>query len=180
MARTISLAALTVLELSAAERVRCAAAALCDLAACYGLVVSLEFMPWTDAPDLASALRIVEQAGRDNGAVLVDAFHLSRSQGTSAEVARVPRRRLAYMQLCDVPALVPTTLDAIRAEARAERRFPGDGELDPLALLKALPHDLPIGLEVPTHALARSVGAVERARRALAGTQALLARLEGM
>jgi hypothetical protein len=41
-------------------------AALCDLAAPYGLHPHLEFMPWTDACNLSRPLRIVEAAGREN------------------------------------------------------------------------------------------------------------------
>jgi regulator of protease activity HflC (stomatin/prohibitin superfamily) len=51
----------------------------CDLADRYGLRVDLEFIPWTEAKDLRQAARIVERAGRTNGGVLIDPFHLSRS-----------------------------------------------------------------------------------------------------
>lgn len=152
--------------------------AFCDLAARHGLGASLEFMPWTDAKDLPQAARIVEASHRANAAVLVDPFHLSRSRSHIEDVARLPRGRLHFMQFCDVPAALPPTMDAILAEARAERRFPGEGELDLLALLRAVPRDLPLSLEVPTHTLAKTVGAVERAKRALAGTRRLLERLD--
>lgn len=152
-------------------------AALCDVAARHGLGVNLECMPWTEVATLADARRTADAAARPNGGVLVDAFHWSRSHGTVADVAAIPRTQLRYAQLCDVPAAVPPTLDAIRDEARAERRFPGDGGLDLPGLLRALPPDLPLALEIPTHTLARTVGAVERARRALAATHALLAQV---
>ena len=153
-------------------------AAFCDLAAKYGLTASLEFMPWTDARNLTQAARIVGRAARRNGGVLIDAFHLSRSGGRIEDIATLPAEWLRFMQLCDVPAQVPPTMDEILAEARAERLFPGEGGLDLLGLLRALPRDLPISVEVPMHTLARAVGAVERAGRALAGAKALLARLD--
>jgi sugar phosphate isomerase/epimerase len=59
-------------------------------------------------------------------------------------------------------------------QARAERLMPGDGALDLRGMLAALPRELPISLEVPMHELARSVPAVERARRMLAKTRRLL------
>ena len=152
-------------------------AAFCDLAARHGLGANLEFMPWTDARDLSQAARIVGQAGRANGGVLIDAFHLSRSGSRVEQIAALPPARLRYLQLCDVPAAIPPTLDAILAEARAERRFPGDGGLDLAGLLRAVPRHLPLSLEIPTQALARSLGASERARRALLATRALLALL---
>jgi sugar phosphate isomerase/epimerase len=82
------------------------------------------------------------------------------------------------MQICDVPAAIPPTMDAILAEARAERLFPGEGSIDLLGLLRALPRDMPLSVEVPTRTLAESVGAIERARRALAATQRVLAQLD--
>ena len=154
-------------------------AALCDLAARHGIGAHLEFMAWTDAKDLAQAARIVERANKANGGILVDAFHLSRSRSRAEDIARLPASRFRYAQLCDMPAAIPPTMEAILAEARAERLFPGEGELDLVALVRALPRGIPLSLEVPTLALARSVPALERARRALAGARRVLAKAEG-
>jgi len=153
-------------------------AAFCDLADRYGLGAGLEFMPWTDAKDLPHAARIVERAARANAAVLIDPFHLSRSRSRIADIASIPPSQLRCMQFCDVPDAIPPTMDAILAEARAERLFPGEGEVDLRGLLRAVPRDIPLSVEVPTHTLARSIGATERARRALAATRRVLARLD--
>ena len=59
-------------------------------AAPYGLTADLEFMPWTYVPDLATANKIVAQAGQPNAGVLVDALHFDRSNSSIAELARVP------------------------------------------------------------------------------------------
>jgi sugar phosphate isomerase/epimerase len=152
--------------------------AFCDLAARYGLGAGLEFMPWTDAKDLTQAARIVERTGRDNASVLIDPFHLSRSRSRIEDITSVAASRLRFMQFCDVPAAIPPTMDAILAEARAERLFPGDGDVDLLGLLRAAPRDIPLSIEVPTHTLAKTVGATERARRALAATRRVLAQLD--
>ncbi|MEO8486764.1 MAG: sugar phosphate isomerase/epimerase [Betaproteobacteria bacterium] len=154
-------------------------AAICDLAARYGMAAHLEFMPWTDAKDLAQAAAVVDAAARPNGAILVDAFHLSRSRGLPEDIARHSPSHFRYAQLCDVPAAIPPTMDAILAQARAERRFAGEGELDLVALIRALPPGIPLSLEVPTLELAKTVPALERARRALAGARAVLARAHG-
>jgi sugar phosphate isomerase/epimerase len=155
-------------------------AAFCDLADSYGLGACLEFMPWTDVKDLPHGAHVVERTGRDNAGLLIDPFHLSRSRSRIEDIAGVPASRLHFMQFCDVPAEIPPTMDAILAEARAERLFPGDGGVDLLGLLRAVPRDLPLSLEVPTHTLARTVGATERARRALVATQRVLARLDDL
>ena len=153
-------------------------AAFCDLADSYGLAASLEFIPWTDAKDLTQAARIVERTGRDNAGVLIDPFHLSRSRSRIEDIAKIPPSRLHFMQFCDVPAAVPPTMDAILAEARAERLFPGEGGVDLLGLLRAVPRDIPLSIEVPTHTLAKTVGATARARLALAATKRVLAQLD--
>ena len=153
-------------------------AALCDLAGRYGLGVGLEFMPWTDAQDLAQAARIVDRSARANAGVLIDPFHLSRSRSRIEDIAAIPPQRLRCMQFCDVPAAIPPTMEAIIAQARAERLFPGEGGVDLLGLLRAVPRGIPLSVEVPTHTLTKTVGATERARRALAATKRVLAQLE--
>jgi sugar phosphate isomerase/epimerase len=153
-------------------------AAFCDLAGSYGLGAGLEFMPWTDAKDLTQGARIVERTGRDNAGVIIDPFHVSRSRSRIEDIANIPPSRLRFMQFCDVPAAIPPTMDAILAEARAERLFPGEGGVDLLALLRAVPPGIPLSLEVPRETLAKTVGATERARRALAATKRVLQQLD--
>jgi sugar phosphate isomerase/epimerase len=153
-------------------------AAFCDLAGRYGLGADLELMPWTDAKDLTQAARIVERTGCDNAGLLIDPFHLSRSRSRIEDIALIPPSRLRFLQFCDVPAMIPSTMDAILAEARAERLFPGEGGVDLLGLLRAVPRDLPLSVEVPTVTLAKTVDATERARRALAATKRVLAQLD--
>jgi sugar phosphate isomerase/epimerase len=152
--------------------------AFCDLADRYGLGAGLEFMPWTDTKDLQQAARVVERVGRHNAGVLIDPFHLSRSRSRIEDIATIPASRLHFMQFCDVPAAIPPTMDAILAEARAERLFPGQGGVALLSLLRAVPRDIPLSIEVPTHALAQTAPATERARRALAATRRVLTQLD--
>lgn len=151
---------------------------LCDHALEFGLNANLEFYPWADVRTLAQAHRLVAACGRSNVGILIDSLHFDRSRSTLAEVAAVPVQWLRYVQLCDAPAERPTTTDALIHQARAERQFPGEGGLDLMGLLRALPRDIPIGIETPTRALALNVGPVERARRALEATRTLLKRLD--
>lgn len=153
-------------------------AALCDLAKPFGIYPHLEFMPWTDARDLAQALQIVERAGRSNAGVLVDAFHFDRSGSSLAQlagaVAQQPQR-FRYAQLCDVAGPRPDDMDEILRQARNERRFPGDGNCDLHGLLSALPEAIALSLEIPTRQLLeQGVSAFERAKMALDKTRALL------
>jgi sugar phosphate isomerase/epimerase len=152
-------------------------AAFCDLAHPYGIGINLEPMPWTDCRNFAQGVRIVTAAGRDNGGLLIDAIHFDRGGSSASEIAALPRSRLRYMQLCDAPAARPTDVDELLRQARAERLMPGDGGLDLDGILRGVPDDLPISLEIPMQTLARTMPAVERARLMLAKTRQLLATL---
>lgn len=152
-------------------------AALCDLSKQFGLHPHLEFMPWTNARDLLQAQRVVNAAGRDNGCILVDAFHFNRSASRLEDLAQVPVERLRYAQLCDVAGPRPDDMDEILRQARNERRFPGEGDCDLIGLLNTLPANIALSLEIPTRQLMeQGVSALERARMALEKTQVLLAR----
>lgn len=144
---------------------------LCDLAAKHALAANIEPMPWLAVPNLAKAKRVLDAAARSNSGLLVDALHFDRGLNRLDELADVPRSRLNYLQLCDAPAERPAGMEATRVQARTARLFPGEGGLDLWGLLRALPADLPIGLEIPH---ARPMSAAERAEEALRRTRALL------
>ena len=142
-------------------------AAFCEAAAPFGLSADLEFMPWTAVPDLATARRIVEQVGKPNAGVLVDALHFDRSGSSIGDLANIPAGRLHYWQLCDGPAERPATTEEMMLAARTERMFPGEGGIDLVALARAMPRDIPVSIEVPTLELAKTMDARARAQRAL-------------
>ena len=145
---------------------------LCDLAAGYGLSANLEPMPWVDVSNIAKAMRILEGAARANGGLLVDAIHFFRAGDSPQALAKVPRRFLRYMQLCDARPERPADMQEIIRQARSDRLFPGEGGLDLKGLLGALPAGVPISLEIP---VAKKMAPLERARQALAATNAILA-----
>ena len=151
-------------------------ASLCDLAARYGLAANLEPMPWVDVSNVARAMRILGLAARPNGGLLVDAIHFFRGGDTPQGLARVPRPRLRYAQLCDARPGMPAQMEEVIRQARSDRLFPGEGGLDLRALLGALPAGLPLSLEVP---VSQKLAPLERARRALEATKAILALAEG-
>jgi len=146
-------------------------ARLCDLAAGYGLSANLEPMPWVDVSDLAKAMRVLDGAARPNRGLLVDAIHFFRAGDSPGALAKVGRQFLRYMQLCDARPERPSDMQEIIRQARADRLFPGEGGLDLKGLLRALPAGIPISLEVP---VSQKMEPLQRARRALAATNAIL------
>jgi sugar phosphate isomerase/epimerase len=149
---------------------------LCDLAARYGLAANLELMPWVDVSNVATAMRILDSAARPNGGLLVDAIHFFRGGDTPQALSRVPPGLLRYAQLCDARPGRPAQMEEIIRQARSDRLFPGEGGLDLRGLLRALPPGIPLSLEVP---VSQRLPPLERARRALDATKAILASPEG-
>jgi sugar phosphate isomerase/epimerase len=134
-------------------------AALCEVAAEFGLDIAIEFyLKWHGCASLSQGLRIVANAGQANGRLLVDSLHLSRSGGTPAELAKAPREALASLQLCDAPAERPANLDAISHESRFARLIPGEGGLPLADVVRAFPDGLPIGIEIPNRVMEDEIG----------------------
>ncbi len=121
-------------------------AALCDRAGAVGLEVVLEFMPHTDLPTLASARNLVERAGRGNGGLCIDAFHLFHAGETPDDVAALPDGMIRGVQLCDGRAVhYPDYGRAMLSE-----RLPcGDGDFPLRELLGAVAAaTCPLAIEV--------------------------------
>ena len=79
MARTFGVGHLNagLLEHLPVEQITEEFAGLCDRVG-PELTVALEFMPYSGVPDLATTGRILRDAGRANGAVIVDVWHWAR------------------------------------------------------------------------------------------------------
>src|SRR5258707_6063733 len=77
--------------------------AITDLSARYGLRAVLEFFPWTVVPDLATAVQVVEVAGRIETGILVDTLHFDRSGSRVEQLDRIPGSRLPFVHVCDAP-----------------------------------------------------------------------------
>ena len=145
-------------------------AALCELAAQYGLRVDLEFMRWRHVGTLNQARLAVERAGSPNLAILVDALHLARSGGRPDDIRALPADRVRAVQLCDASQHEPIGDDATILEARTGRLPPGHGVLPLGELLDALPAATALGVEMPMPALPSN----ERLELAYRSTRAML------
>lgn len=122
-------------------------ALLADLAAERHMLLMFEFAPPHTFPSLSQALGAVRKIDRSNVHLLIDAMHLFRTGGAVADIAALDPGVIGYVQLSDAP-LAGDGGDYYR-EASFERTLPGQGELPLSDLLRALPYDIPLGLEVP-------------------------------
>ncbi len=140
---------------------------LCELARPLKLSVNLEFVTWTDTPDLKSAAAVVSAANQPNAGILVDTLHFCRSRCSLEELRALPRSWFRFAQVCDAPAQAPDTTEGLIHAARNERLFLGDGGLDVRGILNTLPPDIPYSLEIPMTTLGRTLGPELRAHLAL-------------
>src|SRR5271170_5696857 len=150
-------------------------AGVCDRAREHGLLVHLEFLPWSGIPDVSRAAEIVALAGRANGGILLDTWHHLRSGNDAAALARVPGDRIFAVQLGDAPARAE---GSIFEETMQRRLLPGEGEGDLAGLVRLLDTlgcRAPIGVEVFSEAL-RALPPEEAAQRAARSTRDVLAR----
>ncbi|WP_245897873.1 sugar phosphate isomerase/epimerase family protein [Pseudoprimorskyibacter insulae] len=133
---------------------------LSEAAGARGLGVVLEFFPWTDIRTVDDALALVSQAGPNIG-VLPDSLHFDRSGSSHITLAELPPERLRFAHLCDAPVRPHYNEAELLFAAREERLLPGTGQIDLTAYLRALPADLPLGIEVPRTKTMHAVGGPE-------------------
>jgi sugar phosphate isomerase/epimerase len=122
---------------------------LCDVAGQFEMGVDLEIMPWRQVSSLAAAVDVVGSAGRSNGAILIDALHLSRSGSKPGDLASLEPGLIRSAQMCDAAAQRPASVEGLIAEARGGRLLPGEGALPLQSLLAELPDHAVLSVEVP-------------------------------
>jgi sugar phosphate isomerase/epimerase len=150
-------------------------AGVCDRAKEHGLLVHIEFLPWSNIPDIESAWEIVREAGRANGGVLLDTWHLLRSGGTPESLVGIPRDRVYAIQVSDAPAVAESNL---MEETMARRLLPGEGAArvrDVLDVLTDGGCTAPVGVEVFSSALA-ALPADQAIERVATATRSVLGR----
>lgn len=152
-------------------------ATICDLGAPLGLTFDLEPMPWTEVKTLQQGTRLAIGSGKSNAGVLIDPIHFDRGGNVPADIAAVPPQ-------CCITRSCATRRRSVRAICRrcSTRRAPSascpaTGASTSTGILRALPSTLPLAVEIPLRTLAKTVPAVERARRIRAKTEALRATL---
>lgn len=152
---------------------------LCRRAAEHGLLVGIEWLPYTNIPDAATAQRIVEGTGCANAGYCADIWHHVRGANDEAMLRALPGDRIFAVQMNDGP-LEPVLAD-YKDDCLATRLPPGEGEFDCegfVRILRDLGVTAPISLEVASTEL-WALPALETAQRAADGMRAVLAAVDG-
>jgi sugar phosphate isomerase/epimerase len=145
---------------------------LCDRAASAGVGVGLEYTWWRGIGRLDVALDVVAAAGRPNGGIVVDPWHVFRAGDDPAALRDLSADVVLGVQLNDgVDRVHEPPADSLRA-----RRPPGEGEFDLVTFVRSL--DLagvraPVAVEVASDALT-ALDPFAVAERLMAGTRAVI------
>jgi sugar phosphate isomerase/epimerase len=160
------------------DRAAEALAGVCDRASEHGLLVTLEYLPWSGISDAATALAIVEGSGRADATLMFDTWHTFRGPTDDAQLEKIPGARIGSVQINDAPA---EPAENLIAETLSARLLPGEGAI-PLARwvrwLDAIGSTAPIGVEVFSNAL-DALPPVEVGRRCGVAARAVLAAARG-
>ena len=103
------------------DRAAEALAGVCDRAREHGLLVTLEYLPWSGIPDARAALTIVERSGRANATLMIDTWHTFRGPTDDAQLRALPGARVGSVQLNAAPVTPAANLVAETMEARLAR-----------------------------------------------------------
>ena len=157
------------------DRAAVAFGALCDRAADHGLLVGIEWLPYTNIATPADAEAIVAGSGRANAGYCVDIWHHRRGTNDDRMLRRLDPDRIFAVQMNDGP--MQPKLDDYKEDCMCFRVPPGEGELDAVGFVRLLADmgvRCPISLEVCSTELWQGPAAVA-ASRAAAGMRQVLA-----
>ena len=124
------------IALDSLERLAAAAASLrvnADRLARRGLLVAVEAFAWSAIADIGIASELIARSGALNAGLMIDVWHFYNTGGTLEQLIDLPGAGIAAMQLNDGPRVH----DDFLRHARAERKLPGEGELDVVGLIRA-------------------------------------------
>jgi sugar phosphate isomerase/epimerase len=134
--------------------------------------VVYEFMPFdVNVNTLDAALQLVQDAGRRNGGLAIDTWHMAKLGITPDDLKRVPLDYLRWVELSDGQR---QNMDDLIDETVNHRRLPGEGEFDLPAYVeaaKSVGYTGPWGVEVLSEEL-RSLPIEEEFQRAYETTLA--------
>ena len=148
---------------------------LAGRAQAHGVGLTLEFLPESSIPDLATAQRIVTAIGAPNLGLMFDTWHFARTGGTLAQLAALPKGLISGVQISDRRPPAPGAVYV----PMGGRLLPGEGEL-PLVqwLTVILGRDpgLTVGVEVFSDEL-NALKPEDAAGRVASTTRAVLKRV---
>ena len=152
--------------------------ALCRWASEFDMSVAVEFLRYTAVKAIDDAVTLVRASGAENAFVLLDCFHLHQAGDRPENILAYPASYFPYLQLCDAPGPPNPDDEEVMRQARTERLNPGEGVIDLAGIIRALPPELPISLEVPNLVRTSQIGEVAHAIRLRQDAEKLLREID--
>jgi sugar phosphate isomerase/epimerase len=118
-----------------------------DWCAPYQLKPMLEFLRITAVTSLAQASELLDATGQHSFGILLDTLHLARS-GELHDLPTLQLERHPYIQLCDGLVACADDRNSLLEDALDLRCAPGEGQLPLQNLLRVLPQQTPLSMEV--------------------------------
>ena len=154
---------------------------IAEMAKKYGLKYNVEFLPWAGVRNLQEAITLVDTVKADNLYIMVDTLHAGRAGVHAEELARTDPKYFNFIHLCDGPAGPDgdPVLDNIKDDlmlytAREGRLYPGEGAMDIVGMVKAMPN-IPLSIELPNLKRIEELGRFGHAKRCLDTAKAIFA-----
>jgi sugar phosphate isomerase/epimerase len=139
--------------------------AVAEQARALHLRVTIEFIPGTGIPDLATAAGIVAAIAASNVSIMLDTWHFARSGGTAAQLGGLPQGMIGGLQVSD--RVEPPRGTVYRP--MEDRLLPGAGTLPLASIVSAALANNPrvlVGVEVFNSELRSGPPATAAARAA--------------
>ena len=108
-------------------RIRDAFSALCEEARAVNTTIAIEMMPFTNLDTLERAMAVIAGADEPNGGILLDIWHVARGGIPYDDIATIPTRYIAGVELDDAGQEIVGTLFE---DTRFRRRLCGEGVFD--------------------------------------------------
>ncbi|RYH13966.1 MAG: hypothetical protein EON57_01185 [Alphaproteobacteria bacterium] len=146
---------------------------LAEMAAEYGQTLTVEAVATFTIGTLPEALNVVGTIAKPNFKLLIDTMHVARTGGAGL-LATIDPTLIDYVQICDAPLGMPSP-EVYMDEALHQRMIPGEGELPLVDMMRSIPPDIVVSMEVPLRSLREAgLSDLERTRLCAAGTLKVL------
>ncbi|MCH2171797.1 sugar phosphate isomerase/epimerase [Myxococcota bacterium] len=123
-------------------------AGVCNRAREHGLIVTVEFLPWSGIPNASAAYDLVQRTGCENATIMLDTWHWFRSGADLEPLRTIPGDRIGSTQLNDAPV---EAWEDLPRESMEARLTPGEGVIpiaDVVRVLDEIGSTAPMGVEV--------------------------------
>lgn len=121
---------------------------ICEWCAPGNIRVALEFLMITAVQNMGDALDIISRTDHPAAALLIDTIHFQRAGHNPDDLREIDPHLLPYSQICDGNRKCQPDFEHYLEDAVDLRSVPGEGQLPVYDVLRALPEEIPLSIEI--------------------------------